>query len=104
MKFAERLRAVRILRGLSQVGLADLAGIPKGSVGGYEAANIMPGIDKLSRLCDALDVSADYLLGRTDQMRYTPYETTLIAGLKVLIEAVKVGAVTETMLERYSGG
>ncbi len=64
--FAERLKAVRELRGLSQTQLAEKAGLPASSVSHFEAGARKPSFDNLKRLAEALDVTTDYLLGRAD--------------------------------------
>lgn len=58
----ERLRAARVLRGLTQVELAVAAGMSPRSVAYYEAGRIPDG-DALRRLCQTLGVSSDVLLG-----------------------------------------
>jgi len=58
----ERLRAARVSKGLTQVGLAVAAGMSPRSVAYYEAGR-MPDSDALRRLCQTLGVSSDALLG-----------------------------------------
>ena len=64
--FKERLRAARDLRELNQSELADLAGLPPSSIAHFEAGSRKPSFDTLRRLANALEVTTDYLLGRTD--------------------------------------
>ena len=64
--FAERLKAARLLRGLTQAELASRAGLPPTSIAHFESGSRKPSFDTLRRLAAALDVSTDYLLGRSD--------------------------------------
>ncbi|BDW94335.1 hypothetical protein MACH10_00200 [Thalassospira tepidiphila] len=64
--FAERLRDARDLRGYSQSELSERAKMPPSSVAHFETATRKPSFDTLRRLANALEVSTDYLLGRTD--------------------------------------
>ena len=62
---AQRLEEIRKARGLSREQLAAAAGTSKKSIDNYEQGRRQPPADILAALADALDVSADYLLGRT---------------------------------------
>ena len=64
--FQERLKAARDLRGWSQTDLADRAGMPPSSIAHFETGSRKPSFDTLRRLTNALEVTTDYLLGRTD--------------------------------------
>ncbi len=64
--FPERLKAARDLRGWSQNDLALRCGMPQSSVGHFEGGTRKPSFDTLSRLANALEVTADYLLGPVD--------------------------------------
>jgi transcriptional regulator with XRE-family HTH domain len=64
--FKERLKSARELRGLSQTQLATNASLPPSSVSHFEAGARKPSFDNLKRLASALDVTTDYLLGRSE--------------------------------------
>ena len=64
--FAERLKAARLMRGWTQAELAARAGLPATSIAHLEAGSRKPSFDTLRRLAGALEVSTDYLLGRSD--------------------------------------
>lgn len=66
--FPGRLRETRNLRGLDQAELGELAKIPATSISHFESGNRKPSLDNLRKLADALQVSIDYLLGRTDNV------------------------------------
>jgi transcriptional regulator with XRE-family HTH domain len=58
-------KAARKAQGLSQQGLADLLNVEQQTVQRWETGSRAPKtVDMLVKLCDALDVSADALLGR----------------------------------------
>lgn len=60
----ERIRTLRLAKGISQVDLAVMLNVSKQSVSNWENDNIQPSIDMLIRLADIFNVSTDYLLGR----------------------------------------
>lgn len=67
-KFEERLRMAREFRKLNQSELAGRAGLQASAVSHFETGSRKPSFDNLRRLADALRVTTDYLLGRTDDM------------------------------------
>lgn len=64
--FKERLKAARTLRGLNQAELAAKSGLPAASVSHFESGPRKPSFDNLRSLASALNVTTDYLLGRSD--------------------------------------
>ena len=67
-QFSERIREVRMMRGITQEKLAEMADISRVMIGRYETTDQLPALDTLIRIADALGVSTDYLLGRTEAM------------------------------------
>ena len=63
-----RLREAREIRKHSQITLGRLAGCGQEKISFYETGKSKPQYQTLVRLADALQVSTDYLLGRTDEM------------------------------------
>jgi transcriptional regulator with XRE-family HTH domain len=64
---AERLQSMREARGLTQTALAARAGLNLGNVNELEQQRkTSVRADTIVALADVLNVSADYLLGRTD--------------------------------------
>ena len=61
-----RLREVRLERGLTQRQLAETCQLPDSAVSQFETGARAPGFTSLLKLAAALDVSLDYLAGRTD--------------------------------------
>lgn len=64
--FHEKLKELRIERGLTQKQVAESIGLTKNALGNYETGIREPSLDLLRKLCDLFDVSADYLIGRAD--------------------------------------
>lgn len=67
--YTERLVWVRNCRNISQKEIAEAIGIKQQQYARYESGiNIMP-ITYLIKICLFLNLSADYLLGLTDEMK-----------------------------------
>lgn len=66
--FAQRLRIARETRELSQSELAKRANLQASAVSHFETGGRRPSFRNLKRLADALQVSTDYLLGRTESL------------------------------------
>ena len=62
---ASRLKEALELRGMRQVDLAEKTGIGKSAISQYLSGKVLPKQDKLYLLARALQVSEDWLLGRT---------------------------------------
>lgn len=62
----ERLKQLRLERGLTAAAVASKLGITLGAYAHYEQGVREPSISILIKLCDIFDVSADYLIGRTE--------------------------------------
>lgn len=64
--FGKRLKELRKANGYTIEQFAEAVRISKSTVGYYENNNRMPDIEILSRIADVLNVSADYLIGKTN--------------------------------------
>ena len=60
----ERIKQLRLTRGLSQVELSKLLNVSKQSVSNWENDNIQPSIEMLLKISEVFSVSTDYLLGK----------------------------------------
>ena len=68
-QFARRLRHAREdMRKITQGKLAEAAGLPATAISHFEADARKPSFDSLRRLANALDVTTDWLLGRTEEL------------------------------------
>lgn len=63
--FPRRLRAAREMRELSQLDLAERARLQQAAVSLYESGTRRPSLRNLRRLSEALEVTTDYLIGRS---------------------------------------
>lgn len=62
--FSQRLRLTLKARGYSLTELSDLLGVKRASLTRWENGTRQPRYEMLVRICDVLEVSSDYLLGR----------------------------------------
>ena len=65
--FAERIRELRLEKGLTQEELGEIIGVKRYSVYSYEKGRACPEMKGLVALAEFFDVSMDYLAGRTDK-------------------------------------
>lgn len=66
MIFLNRLRELRIEKGLLQSDIAKIINKSERTVGFYETGERDMGTETLSKLSDFFNVSIDYILGKTD--------------------------------------
>ena len=64
---ANRLRALRKEKGLSQIQVAIYCDITEKTYQNYELCTREPKLEILVRIADYYKVSLDYLVGRTDE-------------------------------------
>ena len=62
--FSERLKELRISKGLTMEQLGKEIESTRGTIGNFE--NKKPSLDMLIKIADYFGVSIDYLVGRTD--------------------------------------
>ncbi len=65
--FAKRLKKLRQEKGKKQTEMAEFLEITPRAYQYYEGAGHYPDVPGLMKLADYFEVSADYLLGRSDQ-------------------------------------
>jgi transcriptional regulator with XRE-family HTH domain len=82
--FPERLRQARELRRLSQAELASRAELQPSAVSHFETGTRRPSFDNLRRLADALQVSTDYLIGRSESPSGAPTADVLYRNIERL--------------------
>jgi len=86
--FSDRLKAMRETRGMSQADLAKKTRLQPTAISHFETGARSPSFDNLRRLADALNVSTDYLIGRSDEPILSgPTADNLFRGLENLSEA-----------------
>lgn len=80
-----KIRDLRKERGLNQDQLAELANLNRVTIAKYESGRVEPGAQALARIADALEVSTDVLLGRSEEIivpveRPQTIEAQIISG------------------------
>lgn len=65
--FPTRLRHERERLGLMQKEMAQKLDIPPNTYNGYETGKRSPNLEVAKHISDTLDISVDYLLGRTNE-------------------------------------
>lgn len=63
-----RLKIARSNAGMTQAEVASKIGTHSRNYSKYERDEVYPSPDTLARICNALDVSADFLLGLSDDL------------------------------------
>lgn len=77
MLLGERIKEARLAKGLTQKQLAEMLNATDATVNRYEKGVRSPDPETLKAIADILDVSVDYLLGKTDiPNAYIPEEYT----------------------------
>lgn len=101
--FAERLKAAREAKKMSQAGLAKASGLQPSHVSHFETGRRAPSAENLRGLADALGVTTDYLLGRqTRQGIAGPRLDQVVTSAERLSDADLdvLAAFAETLAER----
>lgn len=62
----EKIREARRAKGWSQQKVADILGVTRACFSNYEQGTREPTLALLKAICETLDISADYLIGLTD--------------------------------------
>lgn len=65
MALADNMMLLRKKKGLSQAELGKMIGTSGDVIGRYERGDISPSIEAVAKIADALEVSVDYLIGKT---------------------------------------
>ena len=63
MGLGENIRKAREKATISQKALADVLDVQQSTLSGYETQNHMPSENTIIKICDTLNVSADFLFG-----------------------------------------
>ncbi len=90
MSLGERLRQARESKGWTQVYVAKLLGITSQALSNYERGERDPDTPLLNRLAELYGVSADWLLGRTDDPSINrDQENKATKRFKTALQAIK---------------
>ena len=66
MNWYEKLKQERISKNLTQKQVAEYLQISRPAYTNYESGTREPSFEILRKICDFFDISADYIIGRTD--------------------------------------
>ena len=101
-QFGERLIAAREARRLTQTELAQKAGLQPAAIGHFERNRRKPSFANVRALAKALNISSDYLLGRSPDMEGA---TTAFRGEEQLSDADRehIQMMIDLMTKRRSG-
>src|SRR5579859_2311128 len=86
---ADRLRSLREDRRLSQRELARLCDLGETQIHKYETGEAEPSAKNLKILADKLEVSTDFLLGRTEDPRGQIGDNNITADEHTIIETFR---------------
>ncbi|WP_370901299.1 helix-turn-helix domain-containing protein [Chryseobacterium gossypii] len=89
MTFGEKIILVRKQLKWSQDDLAKKIGTSAPIIGRYEREEIKPSIEVASKLADALEVTLDYLLGKSDNMTLDKKSLQRLQDIEQLLEEDK---------------
>ena len=64
--FGQKIKELRNSKNLTAKQVADAIGLTRNAITNYEADIREPSLSVLKSLCDFFNVSADYLIGRSD--------------------------------------
>lgn len=84
----ERLKELRIQRGLYQKDVATKLGVDRTTYVKYENGRSEPNHEMLQKLADIFETTTDYLLGRTDEKKTASNELSLSTEQQDLITSV----------------
>ena len=76
--FAERIKKLRKEAGITQAELGKICGLSKGTVAMWEVGQREVTFDTLRKLADYFGVTADYLLGFSDETSPAAHEAELV--------------------------
>ena len=102
MPFSERIAAIRKEMKLSQEKFGELANVSQRTVAFWESGDRMPSHSTISALADCLNISVDYLLGRTDEKAGNKKQPAANDGELVEKVISRVRVLSDPALERVS--
>ena len=68
LDIGKRIAELRKARGLNQEELSELALLSRVTIAKYESGRVEPGAQALNRIADALEVTTDTILGRSEEL------------------------------------
>lgn len=103
MQFAERIAAIRKSMKISQEKFGELVNVSQRTVAFWESGERLPSHTTFAELADKLNVSVDYLLGRTDEPRNTKKEQPAVQDGELRADVIsRIQALPDAALCRVS--
>lgn len=100
MEFGNRLRKLRIEKGLSQKEVALEISVSVNAISQYETDKRFPDQDVLIKLCKFYRISADYLLGLTDYRRSPNTSKEIMSGVINSQQHEAIEKIIEMLIEK----
>ena len=92
--FCKRLKEIRTQRKMTQHDISEKTGIPSTSISHIEAGSRKPSLENFYKLIVVLNISADYILGRSEEMS--------ALGVDPLVSTLqKLPEVERRMIEKF---
>ena len=87
MTTGQRIKTLRLSRGLSQEELGEMIGVKKAAINKYENG-IVVNLKRstIARLSEALEVSPSYLMGFEDKEKPTPVSESGLSEVQIIFE------------------
>ena len=103
MDLPARIVSIRKQMGLSQEKFGEMLNMSQRSVAAWEAGERTPSFATLSDLADKLNVSVDYLLGRTDERKSSKKEKPAVQDGELVADIIaRIQALPNEALFRVS--
>lgn len=67
MTFADKLKYLRAIKGCTQREVSSFLSVSESCYSNYEQGIREPSIAVIKEICDFYNISADYLIGRSDE-------------------------------------
>lgn len=93
MDLGDNMMLTRKKKGLSQAELGKRIGTSGDVIGRYERGDITPSIEVVAKIADALEVSVDYLIGKT-KMQLDKQAVKRLEDISILPEENKTFVLT----------
>ena len=97
--FRDRMKQLRLERGISQEELAKRIGVSRSCIGNYEQGTREPSYKDLEALCDYYNVDMDYMLGLSDISKHS-IAHNLSPAEEVLIDIYRNDETSRDMIDR----
>jgi transcriptional regulator with XRE-family HTH domain len=103
MTFPERIAEIRKEMKLSQEHFGELANVSQRTVAFWESGQRMPSHATISYLADHLNVSVDYLLGRSDDKSRTDKKQSAVSNDELIEKIItRIHSLSDPALTRLS--